>query len=534
MEQQASASQENTPMGQFGVLAEPEGADAAFSPAPRVPKGHPVVAWFFIAVFCLTAILIHVLDLKESKPKAGPVDDPLGTMLMELQAKYMVGAADLEGASPLIYGAAEKALNKGTIGQRQRFVILAGELVDKKEAAAKLKELDELIEKEQQGAGDKSQIMTQEQESVQRLLHELYPLPVVENVATVPAEGNDVVAAPVETNIPTMVLSKADGDLFEKELGWFGKLALHPSGDADKDARDEVLGPARVLLTGAIAGAVIAVIAGGLGFAGLITMVALLCLRKLRSGVRDFTVHHGIYAETFAIWMLLLLGLQVVAGFLGNVWPQLAMPILFVAFFMSLIALLWPVLRGVSWKQVRLDIGWHGGGTPWLQPLFGPLGYLMGLPILAAGVAITYVLLMIQQATAGAGGAFDPTSGPAHPIIQQLGGTDWTPKIMVLLLGAVAAPIVEETMFRGVLYRHLRGATIGVGLAGSIILGAVINSFVFAIIHPQGWVAVPALMSLAIAFTLMREWRGSILPSMMMHGISNFIVLTALILALSV
>ena len=88
-------------------------------------------------------------------------------------------------------------------------------------------------------------------------------------------------------------------------------------------------------------------------------------------------------------------------------------------------------------------------------------------------------------------------------------------------------------MFRGVMYRHLRDATGGAGRVMSVVLSTAINSFVFAVIHPQGWVAVPALMSLAIMFSLMREWRGSLIPSMIMHGLSNFIVLTLVMIVLS-
>ena len=43
----------------------------------------------------------------------------------------------------------------------------------------------------------------------------------------------------------------------------------------------------------------------------------------------------------------------------------------------------------------------------------------------------------------------------------------------------------------------------------SVVLSATISGFVFAAIHPQGWVAVPALMGLAYAFAVIREWRGT-------------------------
>ena len=59
---------------------------------------------------------------------------------------------------------------------------------------------------------------------------------------------------------------------------------------------------------------------------------------------------------------------------------------------------------------------------------------------------------------------------------------------------AVAAPIVEETMFRGVLYRHLRSATGHLGTGLSILVSGTLNGFLFAAIHPQGWVAIPALI----------------------------------------
>ena len=88
-------------------------------------------------------------------------------------------------------------------------------------------------------------------------------------------------------------------------------------------------------------------------------------------------------------------------------------------------------------------------------------------------------------------------------------------------------------MFRGVLYRHLRDATRRWGTVASILVGTLINSFVFAIIHPQGWVAVPALMSLAINFSLMREWRGTLIPAMILHAIQNGLVFGLLMFILS-
>jgi membrane protease YdiL (CAAX protease family) len=113
---------------------------------------------------------------------------------------------------------------------------------------------------------------------------------------------------------------------------------------------------------------------------------------------------------------------------------------------------------------------------------------------------------------------------PSHPVVQILVSPSWWQRIQVLLIASVAAPIVEETMFRGVLYRHLRDASRRLGTVLSILLSGTLVSFVFAVIHPQGIIAVPALMALAYGFTIIREWRGSVIPCMVAHGLNNGIV----------
>lgn len=85
-------------------------------------------------------------------------------------------------------------------------------------------------------------------------------------------------------------------------------------------------------------------------------------------------------------------------------------------------------------------------------------------------------------------------------------------------------------MFRGVLYRHLRAVSGGWHPVWSVLFSAVVVSFLFAVIHPQGILAVPVLMALALAFTLMREWRGTLLPSMIAHSINNAVATLLLFL----
>ena len=59
---------------------------------------------------------------------------------------------------------------------------------------------------------------------------------------------------------------------------------------------------------------------------------------------------------------------------------------------------------------------------------------------------------------------------------------------------------MEETVFRGAVYQHIRS------WAG-VPLGVLLTGFLFAVIHPQGFVGLPAIMALGCIFAVMREWR---------------------------
>jgi membrane protease YdiL (CAAX protease family) len=159
----------------------------------------------------------------------------------------------------------------------------------------------------------------------------------------------------------------------------------------------------------------------------------------------------------------------------------------------------------------------------------------MMLPILGVGVLLVLFLMLLQTfLSSGFGGdPFAPTSGGAHPIVLDIANGGWQVRILLVALAAIAAPIVEETMFRGVLYRQLRTASNKWGIALSILCSVLLTSFLFAAIHPQGWVAIPALMAIAIGMNIMREWRGTLLPSMVVHGVSNAIVTSIMIIFLS-
>ena len=158
-----------------------------------------------------------------------------------------------------------------------------------------------------------------------------------------------------ETPIP-----ESDADVLRTRLGWFGDLACD-LGDPGAMA-EQAAGAMRLVVWLGVFGVIFG-LAGLTGFVlGVVLLVASL-LGKVRSRVEP-TAPHGVYAETFAIWMLSFFGLQLLldpltsfaadAG-VGTI-EDLVLPASIVAFFASLVALVWPVVRGIRFTTMRPDL----------------------------------------------------------------------------------------------------------------------------------------------------------------------------------
>ncbi len=454
-----------------------------------------IVAWGLIILIVTGMAVWQAMPEKSAK---NGLEDPTGLVMVQLQGEYLLGVASLLGSEREIASQA-LMLDAGTIDQRQRymaFMIALGDFELAKQSALRMH-----VELEEQGlelSGQQSKV----QEDLD-LLTEGVALP----------NGNE---------------------LLEKQLGWFGLLL-----EADEAQRAELEESAgrKVLAVGGIV--LFIGFAAIIGFVGLVILLVRLLGGSLKSGLFEEKQRHAIYAEVFAVWLLLFLSFMTLAAMSGMAFADenaaLAMGLSLFAFFASLVALFWARIRGISWNQIRKDIGWTGGKGVLKEILWGIAGYAMMLPILGIGVILVLLLIAIQSFFSSAVGSdsFSGTSGTAHPIVLDIANGGWQVRILLVTLAAVAAPIVEETMFRGVLYRQLRTSSNKLGIALSIISSVLLTSFLFAVIHPQGWIAIPALMAIAIGMNLMREWRGTILPSMIVHGMSNGLVTSMMIIFLS-
>lgn len=89
--------------------------------------------------------------------------------------------------------------------------------------------------------------------------------------------------------------------------------------------------------------------------------------------------------------------------------------------------------------------------------------------------------------------------------------------LIAFISAAVISPIYEEIFYRGFLYRWLRSR---IGFSGAILL----SSIIFTAIHIPTYNTMPVNFFSGIIFALAYERTNSIWPSVIIHGLTNGIV----------
>lgn len=160
-----------------------------------------------------------------------------------------------------------------------------------------------------------------------------------------------------------------------------------------------------------------------------------------------------------------------------------------------------------TWKASSSDIGLKEmirGTMSWPKMLTaGFMGYVANFPIFIS------VTLLTQAILSGL-----PT--PNHVIAEEIqtNNNPWI-TVVIFLVAAVMAPYLEETTFRGWLFGGLMTRTRNVALS-IFVAGAT-----FALIHPQGPIAYPALACIGAMGAYLTYRTGSLVPAMTMHCLHN-------------
>ncbi len=154
-------------------------------------------------------------------------------------------------------------------------------------------------------------------------------------------------------------------------------------------------------------------------------------------------------------------------------------------------------------------------GRPFTR-LFGPTRAtaLMWAFGIGAGVLTSVVALSVNASLALLLEAEEPVE---QQILQDAlaGGV---PLVLAVLIAVVAAPVTEEVIFRGVLFRALAGKL-------GLWLGAVLSSVVFALIHFEILfsqpIALAGLFTVGMLLALAYHLTGSLLVPVLGHAVFN-------------
>ena len=469
-------------------------ASEVFDRRPADPGTHTSRAIALLAAFVLGGVLIIVQNTTPVRQvfEPGPTADELAESALSavpppnpaepftLSARFAVQA---KNAPPLIAGDPEVTMSTLdawalTPESRVRAAVVAGELLGPDRA---LERLDELSGAFDEGA----------------------PLAVdVADLKTIYESGRDAI-------------DDQAAERLRAHHGFFGEVALsHGLDDTHPDRAPLVTGGAKMMgLIFGIAGVVCLV--GVTGFVLFIVAIVRLGTGKVRSGMGAPEPGGSVFLEAFAIFaggfLLLMLVLWVLSRFIAD--PTWLTVIQVCAQWMLLAAPLWPLIRGMRWNTFRKAIGWHTGKGVFREIGAGIVGYLAGLPLLAAGIGITLGLVAVMTVLRKMAGLGDPP--PPNNAVFELATSD-SPLVLILvfLLATVWAPLCEESIFRGALYRHMRGRA-------GIVVCAIGSALVFGFFHAYGPVLVFPVVMLGVTFALMREWRGSLIAPITAHALHN-------------
>ncbi len=429
----------------------------------------------------------------------------------ELQAKFAVGLASLQEQissfvdQPVSLPEEQVAQfrGQGSVAQRCSSIVLLSELAGVETARDELRALEAVIKEQPRD----SWTMTERDASLVALMQRVY--------------GSGDPADNVEQ------LEEDDRQLLTDRLGWLGQLALVPEGTSAIQ-RTEVLSQAT--RTAVVFGVIFLSIVV-FAFFGVVALFALMALSSAGRTQRHFRPARMSAARSiqiFAVWMVVFVGFQLLAGLVASATSIPAPYLNLIAFFGSGVALLWPILRGETWSDVRSDLGLHFGRNVVVEGVAGGWGFCMMLPFMITGVVGTVILATFVAQFQEAAGGLDPIETASHPIIPDAMNATTPERVALVLMAVVGAPIIEEIFFRGALYRHLRSVTAAGGVVFSVGFSALSGSILFAAIHPQGLVAIPALTGIACGITVLREWRDTIIPGMIVHGLWNGLLFATL------
>lgn len=301
--------------------------------------------------------------------------------------------------------------------------------------------------------------------------------------------------------------------------GWFGELALVHDGTAESRARVTSGGLGLVLVLGGVGLLVIGVFAAGMGL--LITGIVLAGTGRLRARFVPPAPGGSVYLETFLVFVLGFLVLQFVGEGLTLVLTERQAVVASLGLqWVLVLTAAWPLARGVPVGVWRSQLGLVAPRGVLREVGAGVLGYLAGVPVYVLAAVSTLALTVVRDLVMGAlrgPGEAAPVlgpSGPVNPVFELVGSMGLVGLVLLGSLVVLWAPLVEETILRGALYRHLRGRL-------HWLVSTVLSAVLFGVLHQYDVLLLLPVIALGGVFAGVREWRGSLIGCITGHMLHN-------------
>lgn len=319
-------------------------------------------------------------------------------------------------------------------------------------------------------------------------------------------------------------LSNDQTQQLKDRYGYIGHVALsHELPSTDETRQNLTSGFGKLMLFLIMMGLII-VLGPLLGIVLLVLGIVQFSTGRMKMRTRIPTPGGSVYLETYALFVLGFC-IMAVSTFLiqHSAYPEFAAFSL-LAQWLLLATIFWALMRGTKFHEWKQSIGWNSGEGVLKEIGCGIIAYIASLPVYIAGVIVTMILLILKemlQTQANGGVPLEPVP-VTNPIFEMVAQGDLFVILFLFVLATTWAPIVEESIFRGALYRHFR-ARIHWVPAG------IFTAILFAFMHDYGPLMVAPLIALGFMFAFMREWRGSLIAPVTAHFLHNFSLMTFMI-----
>ncbi len=155
----------------------------------------------------------------------------------------------------------------------------------------------------------------------------------------------------------------------------------------------------------------------------------------------------------------------------------------------------WFVVTGRGRRPFWQALGWHWPGT------FGPWKTIgLAVLLLAVGGLMTWFL------------------GGSETQLDQIINSSLKARFATAFLAAVTGPLVEELIYRGVLYSAFQRA---LGMTGAVVVVSTLFAGVHVLQYYNNLGVIAVITLLSVSLTLVRARTGSLLPSYVMHLVFN-------------